>query len=84
MGWRERILLNGGRKRGIIRGKMMFEGRMEVGKVDIPGKEREEKKNVLQREKIKMRRKREGKMIQWEKRREKPGKKEGIVEMSKK
>lgn len=40
---------------------------MEVGKVDIPGKEREEKKNVLQREKIKMRRKREGKMIQWEK-----------------
>lgn len=57
---------------------------MEVGKVDIPGKEREEKKNVLQREKIKMRRKREGKMIQWEKRREKPGKKEGIVEMSKK
>lgn len=67
MGWGERILLNGGRKRGIIRGKMMFEGRMEVGKVDIPGKEREEKKNVLQREKIKMRRKREGKMIQWEK-----------------
>lgn len=59
------------KERGIIRGKMMFEGRMEVGKVDIPGKVREDKKNVLQREKIKMRRKREGKMIQWGKKREK-------------